>query len=232
MPWGWRRGIATRGDGHYSDHIRAKDKVNIMTDATLLADAERELGLTLASHIREIRQRQKLSLDGLARRSGLSKGTVVALEQGKANPSIGILCRLAAAFSLSVTDLLGDPPSGVSGSPIERTVPKTLWESANGSFARLHASTSGHTMFELWSWRLMPGDVFHSDAHSPDTRELISVGEGSLEITVGSEILILAAGESARLATDRAHSYAAAADQPTVFTMAVLERGAGREGGV
>lgn len=197
-----------------------------MTDTTLLADAERELGLTLASHIRDIRQRQKLSLDGLARRSGLSKGTVVALEQGKANPSIGILCRLAAAFSLSVTDLLGDPPTGVSDSPIERTASKTLWESAGGSFARLHASTSGRTMFELWSWRLMPGDVFHSDAHSPDTRELITVVEGRLQITVGSETLVLAAGESARLVTDQAHSYAAAADQPAVFNMSVLGRGA------
>ena len=196
-----------------------------MTDTTLLAAAERELGLTLASHIRDIRQRQKLSLDGLARRSGLSKGTVVALEQGKANPSIGILCRLAAAFSLSVTDLLGDPPTGVPESSIERTASKTLWESASGSFARLHASTSGRTMFELWSWRLMPGDVFHSDAHSPDTRELITVMEGRLQITVGSETLVLAPGESARLVTDQAHSYAATVDQPAVFTMSVLERG-------
>ncbi|MER9140028.1 helix-turn-helix domain-containing protein [Mesorhizobium sp. M0830] len=48
-----------------------------------------------------------MSLDALARRAGLSKGTVVAIEQAKANPSVGVLCRLAFAFSLSVTDLLG-----------------------------------------------------------------------------------------------------------------------------
>lgn len=212
--------------GHYSDPTPARDDILTMTDATQLADAERDLGLILAAHIRDVRQRQQLSLDGLARRSGLSKGTVVALEQGKANPSIGVLCRLAAALSLSVTDLLGDPPAGGPEGRIDRATPKTLWESDRGSLARLQASTSGRTMFELWSWTIMPGDVFHSDAHSPDTRELISVVSGRLAIIVGSETMTLAAGESARLRTDQAHSYAAADDNAAIFTMAVMERGA------
>lgn len=196
-----------------------------MTDTSPLADAERELGLMLASHIRDIRQQQRLSLDGLAKRTGLSKGTVVALEKGKANPSIGILCRLAAAFSLSVADLLDGPPEGETAGPIERTVSKTLWTSPAGGLVQLQASTSGRTMFELWSWVLMPGDTFHSDAHSPDTRELISVIQGKLTVTIGGETIVLATGESARLVTDQPHSYEAADDEPAVFTMAVLERG-------
>jgi transcriptional regulator with XRE-family HTH domain len=193
-----------------------------------MTETEEQLGSALASRIGKLRQDRKLSLDALAKLAGLSKGTVVALEQGKANPSIGVLCRLAAAFSVSVSDLVSDPLTAGSENVIERTTGNTLWTSAKGSEARLLASTSGRTMFELWAWTIMPGDGSKADAHSPGTRELISVEQGSLRITVGTETLILKAGESARLTTDQPHSYVAAGDVPVVFTMAVLEHGAQR----
>ncbi|MER9138446.1 helix-turn-helix domain-containing protein [Mesorhizobium sp. M0830] len=201
-----------------------------MTDVTTAMGSEQVLGKAIAVRIRDLRRDQNLTLDRLAKLSGLSKGTVVSLEQGKANPSIGILCRLAAAFSLSVADLLNDDPSTVR-LPIERTETRTLWTSAKGSFAQLHSSTSGRTMFELWSWVIMPGDVFSADAHSPDTRELISVSQGALSVVVGTHVVILSEGESARLVTDQPHSYAAASDVPAHFSMAVLERGGQRDAG-
>ncbi|MER9274527.1 XRE family transcriptional regulator [Mesorhizobium sp. M0643] len=199
-----------------------------MTDIPTPLETEQELGQAIAIRIRDLRRDQNLTLDRLAKLTGLSKGTVVALEQGKANPSIGILCRLAAAFSLSVADLLNEAPSTAPDHPIERSVSRTLWTSAKGSRAQLHTSTSGRTMFELWSWVLMPGDVFAADAHSPDTRELLSVTQGSLKVTVGSHEIILIAAESARLVTDQPHTYAAASDVPAHFSMAVLERGGQR----
>ncbi|MER8524484.1 helix-turn-helix domain-containing protein [Mesorhizobium sp. M1088] len=201
-----------------------------MTDVTTALDSEQVLGQAIAVRIRQLRRDQNLTLDRLAKLSGLSKGTVVTLEQGKANPSIGILCRLAAAFSLSVADLLNDLPSKVR-LPIERTETRTLWTSAKGSFAQLHSSTSGRTMFELWSWVIMPGDVFSADAHSPGTRELISVARGSLSVVVGTHAVILSQGESVRLVTDQPHSYAAASDAPAHFSMAVLEGGGQRDPG-
>lgn len=203
-------------------------KVNIMTDKAVLIETEEQLGSALASRVGDLRRKRKLSLDGLAKLAGLSKGTVVALEQGKANPSIGVLCRVAAAFSISVSDLVGGPMTDGSENAVERTTGNTLWTTQQGSQARLLASTSGRTMFELWSWTIMPGDVSRADAHSPGTRELISVEQGTLRITVGTETLVLRAGESARLITDQPHSYVAAGNEPAVFSMAVLEQGAPR----
>lgn len=199
-----------------------------MTEGAILIETEEQLGSAIASRVGVLRREQKLSLDGLAKLAGLSKGTVVALEQGKANPSIGVLCRVAAAFSISVSDLVSGPMTGGSNKSIERTKRNILWTTAKGSEARLLASTSGRTMFELWSWIIKPGDGSHADAHSPGTRELISVEQGSLRITVGTETLTLNAGESARLITDQPHSYVAAGNEPAIFTMAVLEQGAQR----
>ncbi|MBN8189787.1 helix-turn-helix transcriptional regulator [Salipiger thiooxidans] len=195
-----------------------------MTTAAMPENIERELGDALAKRIRALRGARQFTLDALAQRAGLSKGTVVALEQGKANPSIGVLCRLAAALSLSVTDLLADPTSEVSEEPIERTTPVILWSSAAGSTARLEAALTGATMFELWSWTLVPGETFEAGAHSPGTRELVSVSRGRLVVTVGHQSISLDAGGAIRLLTDSPHSYACIGDEPVEFSMAVLER--------
>lgn len=199
-------------------------EVNIMTDAAMSENIERELGDTLAKRVRALRGARQFTLDALAQRAGLSKGTVVAVEQGKANPSIGVLCRLAAALSLSVTDLLADPASEVSEEPIERTTPVVLWSSVAGSAARLDAAITGSTMFELWSWTLVPGETYEADAHSPGTRELVSVSRGRLVVTVGNQSISLDAGGAIRLLTDSPHSYACVGDEPVEFSMAVLER--------
>ncbi|NGO52081.1 helix-turn-helix domain-containing protein [Allomesorhizobium camelthorni] len=195
-----------------------------MTDEATASTTERQLGTALSAKVQHLRRVRNMSLDALARRAGLSKGTVVAIEQGKANPSIGVLCRLAVAFSLSVTDLLGDTSEGITDDPIERTRPATLWRTPQGSAATLEASTSGRTMFEMWTWTIAPGDVHRSEAHSRGTRELVSIQRGSLKVTVGSETMVLHAGEAARLLTDQPHAYAAADDQAVSFSMAVLER--------
>ena len=195
-----------------------------MTEGELAGEVERALGARLSAKVQETRRLQGLSLDALARRASLSKGTVVAIEQGKANPSIGVLCRLAAAFALSVSDLLGQADAGIKGDPVELTVPVVLWKTALGSEATLAASISGSTMFELWTWAIAPGDIYHSDAHSWGTRELIRVQQGTLEIEVGDKRLILNEGCAARLEADQPHSYAALGDLPVLFSMAVLER--------
>ena len=197
-------------------------KVNIMTATT--AERERKLGALISSRVAELRRRKGLSLDRLAQRSGLSKGTAVGIENGRANPSIAILCRLAAALSVSVSDLVEEFEHTESLMPIERTTPRKLWESENGGEAILQAAISGGTMFELWAWTLGPGEAFASEAHSYGTAELIAVQSGKLEITVGSDSIRLNAGETARLRTDQTHSYRSIGQDATRFTMSVLER--------
>lgn len=203
-------------------------KVNIMTDTAIPENTERALGKALAKRIRALRDARQITLDALAQQAGLSKGTVVALEQGKANPSIGVLCRLAAALSLSVTDLLADPASEVSEKLIERTTPVVLWSSAAGSTAKLDAALTGSTMFELWSWTLVPGETYQADAHSPGTRELVAVSRGRLAVTVGDQSISLDAGGAIRLLTDSPHSYTCIGGEPVEFSMAVLERQSSR----
>src|ERR1700748_2634609 len=71
------------------------------------------------------------SLDQLAARSGVSKGVLVALEQGRSNPNLATLARIADAFGVPVTQLVdvgGGPAVRVSGPDGSRT----LWQGPAG----------------------------------------------------------------------------------------------------
>src|ERR1700730_12202858 len=59
----------------------------------------------LSGRVRELRRARRLSLDQLSARASVSKGMLVQIENGQANPSIAILCKVAAALGASVADL-------------------------------------------------------------------------------------------------------------------------------
>src|ERR1700723_949143 len=82
--------------------------VNIVTMTRLSNNAlGTEVNGLIARRIAQLRKAQNLSFDALAARSDISKGMLVAIEQGTANPSIGTLCKLAATLRVSLTELLG-----------------------------------------------------------------------------------------------------------------------------
>ena len=69
------------------------------------ADAAR-VNEAVARRIKAYRKEKKLSLDELSRRADVSKGMLVEIERCRANPSIALLCRLAAAMGVAVADFV------------------------------------------------------------------------------------------------------------------------------
>lgn len=78
-------------------------KVNLSTTAG--ADVS-TINEAVSQRIKQFRSQKKMSLDELARRSGVSKGMLVEIEGCKANPSIALLCKIAAAMGVSVADVV------------------------------------------------------------------------------------------------------------------------------
>ena len=195
------------------------DKVNIMTDSG--ADVA-QVSLAVANRIRNWRKEKKLSLDELSRRASVSKGMLVEIEKGAANPSIAILCKLAAALGISVADIVN-----VSSEPlvhvIEEAAIPVLWQGAQGGCARLLAGTAGPDMIELWQWEMQPGECFTSPGHPAGTCQLLHVNEGVLTLAVDETVTRVNAGASAVAKTEAAHGYANEGDTVLRFTMTVAE---------
>lgn len=178
----------------------------------------------VALRVAELRRTHGLSFDTLAARSGISKGMLVAIEQGSANPSIGTLCKLAAALRVSLAELLAqDPrtPSHVQIVPPDQA--KVLWQGPNGGLATLTVGSSGPDMLELWEWTICPGEKFESKGHPKGTVELLSVKEGTLLLEVDGVEHLVSAHHRAIASADRPHAYACRGEKRTRFLMVVHE---------
>lgn len=194
-------------------------KVNKTTDAG--ADMQ-SVSEAVSFSIKNYRKSQKLSLDELSRRAGISKGMLVEVEKGTANPSIAILCKIAAALGLSVADIVNVTHAPEAWLIESHDIP-TLWNGEKGGSARLLAGTSGPDMIELWRWEMLPGETFESSGHPQGTFELLHVEQGTLNMGTEATELHITAGCSAVARTDMPHHYTNAGDTLLVFTMTVAE---------
>ncbi|GLV74155.1 hypothetical protein Shyhy02_21570 [Streptomyces hygroscopicus subsp. hygroscopicus] len=99
-----------------------------------VADTARVLR-TIARNVRAARVRAALSQAELSRRSQVSKGTLVALENMQGNPSLATLVRLADALGLAVSALLRGARAGGCGrtrnTPARRIGPESWRPSAS-----------------------------------------------------------------------------------------------------
>lgn len=187
------------------------------TDADLVSNAIR---LRIAG----ARRARGLTFDRLASMSGVSKGMLVHIEQGKANPSIATLCKVASALRVSVAELVEMPEEGRSPVRVNPArEPPTLWTGPRGGSAVLLVGTEGPDMLELWEWELRPGERFEAQPHSRGTRELIHVTEGTLALEVDGVTYAVENGGSAVARTERPHAYACTVGTKVRFTMVVFE---------
>jgi transcriptional regulator with XRE-family HTH domain len=149
---------------------------NATSDSDLLTAA-------LARNVRSLRQARGWTLAALATRSGISKGMVVELEQGRTNPSIATVDRLASAFGVGLSQLVegrAEPEFRlVTGDEAVR-----LWSGAEGGWGAFLVGTQHPAKTELWVWTLEPGDAYDGQIHSEGSRELLYVLEGEITLVL------------------------------------------------
>ena len=194
-------------------------KVNISTDIS--ADIQ-NMNVAVSSRLKELRRGQNLTLDELSRRSGVSKGMLVEIEKGVANPSIAILCKIAATFGISVADVVSVSETSSVRLIASDEIP-TLWRGKEQSQAKLLAGISGPNMIEMWRWVMAPGDSYESQGHPHGTIELLHVEIGTLSLWVNDSVLKVPEGASAIAKTDVPHKYANEEPTELIFSMTVAE---------
>lgn len=187
-----------------------------------MTDKSEEIHSAIAQRVHHFRKQNTLSFDELAKRADISKGMLVQIEKGRANPSIGILCKLASALGVSVADIVN-----IASSPtvtlIQSSDMPILWRGDKGGSAKLLGGTQGPKMIELWRWDMQPSERFDAQAHSRGTTEIIHVESGTLTVTIGSDIHEVGIGSALVALTDVPHSYANTSKIPVIFTMTVYE---------
>jgi transcriptional regulator with XRE-family HTH domain len=160
----------------------------------------------VARTVRALRRGRGLSADQLAARAGVSKGSLVALENAAGNPNLATLVRLADALGVTVTALMGEPP-GPAVRVYDAAQASTLWQGPDGGTARILVTTPTAAPVELWRWDLGPGETYRSHPHPAGVAETLTVLTGTAVLTVDGTDYPLRPGLTAVYGGDAEHSY-------------------------
>jgi len=184
------------------------------------------LASAIGARVKQDRQERRWTLDQLAEAAGVSRRMVVNVEQGTANPSVGTLLRISDALGVGLPALV-EPPEPKRLRVTRRGEGAALWTGESGGRGVLLAGTERPDVLELWEWTMAPGDVHVSEAHTPGTRELLQVQDGSITLEVADQSVTLEAGDAVAFPGDVEHSYANPHNEPARFSLAVFEPGVG-----
>jgi transcriptional regulator with XRE-family HTH domain len=160
----------------------------------------------VARTVRALRRGRGLSADQLAARAGVSKGSLVALENAAGNPNLATLVRLADALGVPVTQLIGEPP-GSAVRVYDAAQAPPLWQGPDGGTARVLVTTPTAAPVELWRWDLGPGENYQSHPHPGGVVETVTVMTGAAVVIVDGTEHHLRPGLTAVYGGDAEHSF-------------------------
>jgi transcriptional regulator with XRE-family HTH domain len=164
-----------------------------------------ELGRRVAENLRQRRKARGLSLDDLARSSGVSRAALSQIETCKSNPTVGVLWKIAVGLGVPFAELVGAPRAGAV---VLRRGDVQPLRSADGRFESRPLSPAGASpQVEVYELRLSARSTHASEAHAPGTQEVVVVLTGQLRMRVDGETFELGSGDSVAFAADRPHSY-------------------------
>jgi transcriptional regulator with XRE-family HTH domain len=184
------------------------------------------LASAIGTRVKQERLGRRMTLDQLAEAAGVSRRMLVNVEQATMNPSVGTLLRISEALGVGLPDLVQSPePKAVTVT--RKGEGAVLWSSDAGGRGVLVGGTAPPEVVELWDWILGPGDQHSSEAHTPGTKELLQVQQGTVMVGIADQTIILEVGDSVTFPGDVAHSYSNSTSEPARFSLAVFERGVG-----
>lgn len=181
----------------------------------------------IGARVRAGRQSRRWTLDKLAEAAGTSRRSLINVEQGTANPSVGILLKVSDALGIGLPTLVA-PPEPKPLSVTRAGEAAVLWSGEFGGRGSLVAGTEPPDVVELWDWTMNPGDRHASEAHSAGTHELVHVLAGRLTVTVGDQMVELGVGDSMSFPGDVDHGYANHKGKAARFSLTVYEPRVGR----
>lgn len=165
-----------------------------------------DLAPVVGKNLRRLRTERGLSLEGLARASGVSRAMLGQVELGQSAPTINVLWKIARAVDVPFSALI----STTQESPV-----KVLREKDAKRLTSHDGSFSSRALFpfdeprrvEFYELVLAPKGVEAADAHAPGTVENLVVSKGQLELEVGGERYSLGAGDAILFEADKPHAY-------------------------
>ena len=158
----------------------------------------------LAASLKSARKSKGLSLDAVAKLSGVSRSMVSQIERGESSPTVSTLWNLTQALQVDFAGLLeGRTASGIE--VIRADAAPVIAGRGQGVRIRILSPADAAGTHEVYDLVFNVDGKLVSDAHGPGCREHLTVLEGSVTVVSGDESQRLGVGDTARYFADRPH---------------------------
>ncbi|MDW4549317.1 helix-turn-helix domain-containing protein [Defluviimonas sp. D31] len=158
----------------------------------------------LAASLKEARKSKGLSLDAVAKLSGVSRSMVSQIERGESSPTVATLWNLTQALQVDFAGLLeGRTTPGIE--VIRAEAAPVIAGRGQGVRIRILSPAEAAGEHEVYDLRFDAGGQLVSDPHGPGCREHLTVLEGAVTVVSGDDVQGLGVGDTARYFADRPH---------------------------
>jgi transcriptional regulator with XRE-family HTH domain len=168
-----------------------------------------DLNQRIATRVRELRAARGLSLEAVARKSGVSRSMISVIERGESNPTAVVLEKLAGALGVMLASLF-DPAESTRAteSPLARRDEQPVWKDpASGYLRRTVSPPAAHPGVRLTEVHFPAGARVAFDNATRTTSSVVHqqlwLLEGVMVVTLGEEKHRLREGDCLAMQLDR-----------------------------
>ena len=159
----------------------------------------------VADRLKALRSERGLTLDELAKRSGVSRSMISLIERAESSPTASVLDRLSAALGVTLASMFAEE-ARVDAQPVVRRDAQAAWSDPQTGYVRRNLSPPAFpSPIELVEV-VLPGGAqvaYDSGFRDPPVEQQVWVIEGSIEVRVGDATHLLEAGDCLAMRVDR-----------------------------
>lgn len=149
----------------------------------------------IGRRLRQARQKKDLTLDQLAKATGISKSTLSRLESGQRKPSLELLLPIVAALAIALDEIVTSP----------RIEDPRVPQKSSRADGRTLTPLSNHTGEPQAYKMTIPIHDQTPTLRTHEGYEWIYVLSGRLRLVLGEHDIVMAAGEAAEFDTKNPH---------------------------
>jgi len=160
----------------------------------------------LAKRLKEARKSKGLSLEAMAKLSGVSRSMLSQIERGQSSPTVATLWSLTQALRVDFAGLLDDQTASRSITEILRANrTPTIDSQGEGCRIRILSPPAQVGRLEVYEIQFAADAALLSEPHQSGCHEDLTVLEGALEVVSGNETEQVFEGDTIRYAADCPH---------------------------
>lgn len=160
----------------------------------------------LPTRLKAARTAQGLSLDAVAKLSGVSRSMVSQIERGESSPTIATLWNLTRALQVDFAGLLDGAQAPAQIEVLRADAVPTIHNLGSGCRIRILSPPEEAGKHEVYELLIDAGGILESQPHTRGAKEHLTIIEGQVALSSGESQSVVGPGDTARYPADVPHA--------------------------